>query len=951
MLEPLLWKFSLLLCPHLHNVCVLVPAALPLVQLLRRALVVVVVVVVVLPWQCFHRAADGPQPARRHRWSPGKKTMRPVVAICRSRLLVRNLSLLLAFLPFAWVAAGGAEAGPAPTGTRAGEATVAKGAVGDSEGGDGVSNKVVAQLKAKLRAAVEVVSPPQPRAHTHASSDDLTLSVRGCRMRTTKRQPGSKSWSKRRRQRPVSSQISKSLPSTINHTTGHLDPTPSPMQNESYEDAERLKKLVKDDVAQASVEKVHGEKEEITSSQDSTIAMQDRDGEATKAMKQKGTILNEEKKQSATEEKAAAEKTKARAEEEKEAAEETKTRNEQQEKATAEKSQKAQAAEAKAAADEAETHAVVVKAAMEVAAAKNLAIEAAQEARDQANMREEEERKAADAAAKLAAEEQELAEVYRKVHAAEERAKEALAEAQAAEEKAANDEEKKRAAELQDDAREAKVRAAEERALADLFKKTKATEQKAAAEAAKTQAAEEKAAAEEAKKRAAQGKPTIEEEARLAVEAQIAALEARRTSDPEKIEGRIEKGPEDDQENGADVAIRLDRAMKKCAEKFPECAATTANDPTPKACVSDEESEGCQKCNACAEKGSTEEGSRPKEELIEPTEFLKKLDEFMGSAKEGREHSSGYAMQTLNHQKPSILLLKDAEEAATTFLQALSPEAVYSDYNHLVAFTSNSAFKVWFGDMPGYEAEVKVYEVVTKHNLNRCIHMKSYKRYKLGKHGSYSEFLKKSDLGSELRELVERVDGTTTSNTMHVLETHRDEAFLSSLHEVIADDVVNSANLIRLFRDIVVALKEFQDLGIMHNDLHCGNVLVSKTGIKVFDFDLSLKQPTKRDGIRNTLCAPQKNYSNPGMNSCFPINAFVPGLDLIILTRNVYQQLRKGSRTKFQKLKDFLKKHVDRTVFNDESFFDTGDEGRTTGYCFRSYRGAGTLPPGQVQRS
>ena len=105
----------------------------------------------------------------------------------------------------------------------------------------------------------------------------------------------------------MSSQISKPLPSTINHTTGHLDPTPSPMQNESYEDAERLKKLVKDDVAQASVEKVHGEKEEITSSQDSTIAMQDRDGEATKAMKQKGTILNEEKKQSAAEEKAAAE--------------------------------------------------------------------------------------------------------------------------------------------------------------------------------------------------------------------------------------------------------------------------------------------------------------------------------------------------------------------------------------------------------------------------------------------------------------------------------------------------------------------------------------------------------------------------------------------------------------------------------------------------------------------
>ena len=96
-----------------------------------------------------------------------RNSMRPVVAIFRSRLLVRNLSLLLAFLPFAWVAAGGAEAGPAPTGTRAGEATVAKGAVGDSEGGDGVSNKVVAQLKAKLRAAVEGVSPPPSPTHTH----------------------------------------------------------------------------------------------------------------------------------------------------------------------------------------------------------------------------------------------------------------------------------------------------------------------------------------------------------------------------------------------------------------------------------------------------------------------------------------------------------------------------------------------------------------------------------------------------------------------------------------------------------------------------------------------------------------------------------------------------------------------------------------------------------------
>ena len=46
-----------------------------------------------------------------------RNSMRPVVAIFRSRLLVRNLSLLLAFLPFAWVAAGGAEAGPAPAGT------------------------------------------------------------------------------------------------------------------------------------------------------------------------------------------------------------------------------------------------------------------------------------------------------------------------------------------------------------------------------------------------------------------------------------------------------------------------------------------------------------------------------------------------------------------------------------------------------------------------------------------------------------------------------------------------------------------------------------------------------------------------------------------------------------------------------------------------------------------
>ena len=235
-------------------------------------------------------------------------------------------------------------------------------------------------------------------------------------------------------------------------------------------------------------------------------------------------------------------------------------------------------------------------------------------------------------------------------------------------------------------------------------------------------------------------------------------------------------------------------------------------------------------------------------------------------------------------------ILKSEYMSSNTFVPAVNSASdsimVISDLNfpNNIAY-QNVIFKITFEsltDRNQYQIEARVYQILSEYQLPFVMQL-----YDIYECNSFVEFIESgsSELINSIREraiaLEEQHRGYYDFNKAQIIMIERGggSSLQDAIHAVYAgSQFISDDDWIAIFFQVTFCLGFFEELGIMHHDLHLGNIWLDKTDqtvqyklritpsarpivfttsyiVKIYDFDHAAIVPTqyRREGKTNRL--------------------------------------------------------------------------------------------------